>query len=249
MTMRNILLLIPFISLSIFAQKGFKTDQKRYPRVRAAYSEKTEAVAEILKATSIKQDSLMIYMRIFKHEKELELWGKNIKDKKYKMLKVYDVCRTCGKLGPKRRQGDMQIPEGFYHIDAFNPASNFHLSMRVNYPNKSDRILGVKGSLGGNICIHGSCVTIGCVPITDNKIKELYLFCIEAKNNGQCNIPVTFFPARLTDNNLNKLKIKYGSNKEVVALWADLKKAYKFFNESKTLPSISFLENGRHQVK
>jgi len=42
-----------------------------------------------------------------------------------------------GKLGPKRQQGDMQIPEGFYHISGFNPASNFYLSLRINYPNPS----------------------------------------------------------------------------------------------------------------
>ena len=63
------------------------------------------------------------------------------------------------------------------------------LSMRINYPNTSDKILSNKTKPGGNICIHGNCVTIGCMPITDDLIKELYIFCIEAKNNGQGDIP------------------------------------------------------------
>ena len=232
-----------------FTTSDFKKDQKRYPRVRKAYAEKEESVKQLLEATSINIEGLRIYIRIFKHSKELELWGKNKNDKTFKILKTYDVCRTCGKLGPKRQQGDMQIPEGFYHVDAFNPASNFYLSMRVNYPNKSDKILGVKGNLGGNICIHGACVTIGCVPITDDKIKELYLFCIEAKNSGQSKIPVTIFPARLSDKNFQTLKTKYGSDKGKVNLWSDLKVAYDLFKKTNQLPTIEFLANGRHSIQ
>ncbi|WP_075589741.1 L,D-transpeptidase family protein [Labilibacter marinus] len=246
--MKKVVVVLACLILMSFVSDGFKAEQKRYPRVRKAYEEKGASVNQILEATSIKVDELEIYIRVFKHSKELELWGKAKKDSTFKILKIYDICKTCGLLGPKRQQGDMQIPEGFYHIDAFNPASNFHLSMRVNYPNKSDRILGVKGKLGGNICIHGACVTIGCMPITDAQIQELYLFCIEAKNNGQVKIPVSIFPARLGDNNMNVLKDKYASDKSKLDLWEDLKQAYDKFNESKKLPSIQFLVNGRHMV-
>ena len=60
---------------------------------------------------------------------------KNNAYKGFKLLKIYDICRVCRNLGPKRRAGDCQIPEGFYYVDAFNPASNYCLSMRINYPN------------------------------------------------------------------------------------------------------------------
>lgn len=103
----------------------------------------------------------------------------------FRLIKDYQICSLSGELGPKRQQGDLQVPEGFYWIDRFNPASNFYLSLGINYPNQFDRILGKSGELGGDIFIHGGCVTIGCIPITDDKIKELYLIAVEAKSNGQ----------------------------------------------------------------
>ncbi|WP_075603230.1 L,D-transpeptidase family protein [Saccharicrinis aurantiacus] len=243
-----VLILTALLFLSLMPGK-FKENQKRYSRVRTAYAEKEAGVIKLLTEKSVEIEKLEIYLRAFKYEKEIELWARNKGEKKFKLIKIYDVCRTSGRLGPKRKEGDFQIPEGFYHIDAFNPASSYYLSMRINYPNKSDRILGYKQKLGGNICIHGNCVTIGCLPITDNEIKELYLFCIEAKDCGQSNIPVTVYPARLTNNNYKNLVEKYNSEKDKVNLWTDLKAAYDKFSESKSLPTVTFLQSGRHEIK
>ncbi len=234
--------------LCSFTMDNFKSDQNRYPRVRKAYEEKGESFRNSLQEKSIKTENLRIYLRAFKYEKKLELWAKNKDEKKFKLLKTYNICNTSGKLGPKRQQGDRQIPEGFYHIDRFNPSSNFYLSLGLNYPNKSDRILGNKGKLGGDIFIHGACVTIGCIPITNEWIKELYIFCVEAKNSGQNNIPVTIFPAKLSDNNFQKLKEKYKDESDKIELWSELKTAYHYFNGNRQLPDINFLNNGRHRI-
>jgi murein L,D-transpeptidase YafK len=232
-----------------FSASSFKDEQKKFSRVRQAYKDKESVVLGMLAQNSIDKDKLRIYLRAFKQEKEIELWAKNSSGQTYQLIKRYDVCRTSGSLGPKRKQGDLQIPEGFYHINRFNPYSNFYLSLGLNYPNRSDKILGVKGDLGGDIFIHGSCVTIGCLPITDDEIKELYLFCIEARNSGQDRIPVTVFPAELTDSKFSELKKKYRSDSDKVGLWSDLKKGFDIFNETKRLPFISFLSTGRHTVK
>ncbi|TKG97339.1 hypothetical protein EYV94_02595 [Puteibacter caeruleilacunae] len=248
MIYRGILSII-VILLCSFAADLFKDQQLRYSRVRQAYKDKGDNMLLLLKKKEIKKDQLQLYIRAFKKEKEIELWGRNNIDKKFQLIKTYDVCRTCGTLGPKREQGDLQIPEGFYHINRFNPYSNYYLSLGINYPNKSDRILGVKGNLGGDIFIHGACVTIGCLPITDNQIKELYIFCIEAKNSGQKTIPVSIFPSRLTEKELARLKSRYANNIDKIGLWTDLKKGYDLFNTSRQLPSIGFLSSGRHIVK
>ncbi|MEN8203953.1 MAG: L,D-transpeptidase family protein [Bacteroidota bacterium] len=232
-----------------FSPGNFKTEQKKYPRVRTAYAEKEAGMLELLQENSIQLDGLEIYLSAFKYEEELELWAKNKSEDSFRLLKTFKICRTSGTLGPKRKEGDLQIPEGFYHIDAFNPASSFYLSLRINYPNKSDRILGNKQKLGGDIYIHGDCVSIGCVPITDEQIKALYIFCVEAKDNGQAKIPVTVYPARLSDKTFETLKAKYLAESDKVNLWADLKLAYDKFTQSKQLPSITFLEDGRHDVK
>jgi len=85
----------------------------------------------------------------------------------YTLVKNYPICATSGLLSPKRRFGDEQVPEGF------NPQSNFQLSLHVSYPNAADRISGSKQNLG-DIFLDGNCVTIGCIPITDDEIKEVY---------------------------------------------------------------------------
>jgi murein L,D-transpeptidase YafK len=236
------------ILLCSFSTNSFKKNQLRYKRVREAYRLKEANLNSMLLQNGISRDKLMIYLRAFKKEKQIELWGKNREDNSYKLIKTYKICRLSGVTGPKRRQGDLQIPEGFYHISAFNPASSYHLSMAINYPNRSDRILGVKNNLGNNICIHGDCVTIGCLPITDDKIEELYIFCIEAKNNGQSRIPVTIFPCKLTDPEYNRISEKYKNSSDKVGLWTDLKKGYDIFNSTKKLPNIGFLKSGRHRV-
>ena len=237
------------LTTSFSQAKSFKADQKRYKRVRQAYSYKATTVEKLLTENKIDIDKSNIYLRAFKKEKVIELWGKNKSDEEYKLIKKYDICASSGEIGPKRKQGDYQVPEGFYFIDRFNPYSNFYLSLGLNYPNKSDRILGLKGKLGGDIFIHGNCVTIGCLPITDDKIKELYLICVEAKNNGQNKIPVTIFPTELTDSVFAELKAKYSSDTDKIGLWTDLKKGYNIFNETKKLPTIKFLSSGRHEVK
>lgn len=229
-------------------QGSFKDQQKRYPRVRTAYSEKLNLIDRELSEKGLSTDKIEVYLRVFKFEKELELWGRNKGDNEFKKIKTFDVCNTSGHLGPKRKQGDFQIPEGFYHIDRFNPSSNFYLSMGINYPNRSDRILGVKYNLGGDIFIHGACVTIGCVPITDNLIKELYVYCVEAKNNGQQKIPVTIFPAKMTNKKYDLMKEEFAGKSDHLALWKSLKKGFDYFNANHKLPSIQFLDNGQYKV-
>ncbi len=56
------------------------------------------------------------------------------------LFKTYKVCALAGTLGPKRMEGDYQVPEGFYYINEFNPQSNYYLSLGINYPNESDKV-------------------------------------------------------------------------------------------------------------
>lgn len=243
------LLLISILFLSASFPESFKERQLRYPRVREAYEKKGHVINDLLQKNHIDTSNLRIYLRAFKLEKKLELWAKNGNDSVFRLLKEYDICRTSGVPGPKRKRGDLQIPEGFYHINIFNPASRFHLSLGINYPNRSDRILGEAGNLGGDIFIHGACATIGCLPVTDDKIREIYILCIEAKNAGQDKIPVTIYPAKLNDANFIKLISDHPPGEETLGLWTDLKKAFGIFNQTKRLPEVTFLGDGRHRMR
>jgi len=226
---------------------NFKSDQKKFPRVKEAYTEKEKSITAQLAAKGIKtSEALQLYIRAFKEESMIELWARNSSSKTFQLVDSFEVCAMSGTIGPKRKQGDRQVPEGFYHIDRFNPSSNFHLSLGINYPNASDKRNSKADNLGGDIFIHGSCVSIGCMAITDEQIKELYIYCVEAYSGGQTKIPVTIFPARLTTSNYNRLVKRMPEQKE---LWTELQTAYTIFNASKKLPDISFLENGRHLVQ
>ena len=150
-----------------------------FTRVREAYADKEKTVIKNLGGHGISHDSLRIYLRVFKTEKVMELWAKNISDSVFVPVKEFSICEISGSVGPKRRSRDLQVPEGFYHISDLNPYSKYYLSMQINYPNASDSIRGVRGHLGNLIFIHGQCVSSGCIAITNEQIKELFVYCMK----------------------------------------------------------------------
>lgn len=241
--MKTITLIFPLLLFSpILPTDTFKSEQMKQSRVKEAYTEKWPELKKELKEKKLDTAGFSIFIRAFKQEEKLELWIKPKTGNTYTLFKTYSICASSGDLGPKRRQGDGQVPEGFYDISAFNPWSNFHLSLKVNYPNASDRILG-KGNLGGDIMIHGSCVTIGCIPLRDEKIKEVYVLAVEAKNNGH-SIPVHIFPCRMNDENFSALKKKHEKNTTLLRFWENIKTGYDAFEKNKTIPHISVDKNG-----
>lgn len=111
-----------------------------------------------------------------KTDQILELWGK--KESKWALIKMYPFTAFSGKLGPKLKEGEKQIPEGIYKIEYLNPNSLFYLSMKVSYPNDFDKAMAAKEGrtdLGTNIFIHGKDMTVGCIPIGDEAIEEVFL--------------------------------------------------------------------------
>jgi len=193
-------------------------------------------------------DKLGNLLRIYKDDGILELWGKEKAETEFRLIKSYSICSSSGHEGPKRREGDLQVPEGFYRVNHFNPLSNFHLSLGINYPNASDRILSDRNHPGGSIYIHGSCVTIGCVPITDEGIRELYLAAVEANNNGQQSIHVAIFPCRLDDASYRSLVSTHAGNQDYCNLWSDMKKEYDFFKQHHRRLSVTVMNNGRYNI-
>jgi murein L,D-transpeptidase YafK len=235
----RILLLIYLITIScncVFSQQSFLSRQQQYGRVKTAFAEKGDMITGNLLHHNLSSDSVQVLFVAYKAEKQLDVYAKNKKDAIYRQIANYAICASSGKLGPKRKEGDGQVPEGFYHIDRFNPSSNFYLSLGINYPNQSDIKKSKATRLGGDIFIHGSCVTIGCLPMTNDKIKEIYLYALYARNNSQKNIPVYIFPFRMTDANFELFKKQYADNQELVDFWRNLKIGYdKFMADTKEL--------------
>lgn len=170
-----------------------------------------------------------IYLRIFKEEQELEVWVKG--HETFRLFKTYTICTYgYGALGPKTRQGDGQAPEGFYYVapHRLNPVSNFHLSFDLGYPNKFDRS---HNRTGTNLMVHGSCVSIGCYAMTDERIEEIYALADAALRNGQPYFRVHVFPFRMTTQNIETHR-----ESEWFSFWENLKEGYGFFERNGNTP-------------
>ncbi|WP_200875626.1 murein L,D-transpeptidase family protein [Hymenobacter sp. IS2118] len=206
-------------------ESAFWQQQLRFPRVRVAYAAAGPGVANLLRTHYLDARRLEIMMRAIKTNRELEVWARNQNGGPFELLQTYPLAATSGKLGPKRRAGDYQVPEGFYEIDRFNPKSDYHLSLGLNYPNAADRALG-EPHPGGDIFIHGGEVTIGCLPITDAGIEEVYLLAVAAQAAGQAAIPVHIFPFPLTEPELAKRPASPHA-----AFWRGLMPGYAYFEQ------------------
>lgn len=140
-----------------------------------------------------------IALLAFKSERKVELWAKN-PSQKWTHIHNYPLTGFSGRLGPKLRENDKQIPEGVYKLVNFNPFSSMHLSMMINYPNNFDKEKGYldgRKKLGNNIFIHGKDLSVGCLAIGDLAIDQLFIL---ARRVGLSNIKVIIAPNDLRNN-------------------------------------------------
>jgi murein L,D-transpeptidase YafK len=210
---------------------------------------KEDTLKKEFEARGLKWPARYVYIRSFKYDEQLEIWVKNAPREKYKLFKTYKVCMQSGTLGPKRFQGDYQVPEGFYYIDEFNPHSNYHLSLGLNYPNISDRILSDSLHPGNGIYIHGSCVSVGCIPVTDEEIEEIYTIASYAKAEGEDFIPVHVYPVRFNNKrSMDYFKNFAKNNPSLQKFAAELKEAYEKFEDTHELPVILVDPKGNYVV-
>lgn len=235
-------------SYSYGQSDSFVKQQLTFPHVKIAHDSCAVDLETKLGLCGMNLSNTEIYIRAFKMEEEIEVWGRKKGDVIYKPILHYKFCSTVGRLGPKRKQGDRQIPEGFYNISFFNPKSNYFLSMKVDYPNRSDSIKSTNKYLGGDIFLHGACETIGCIPITDEKIMELYILAVYARNAGQERIPIHIFPARLNYANFQHIVHTYKDN-DLTFFWTNLRQCYDFFERNGYPPAIEVNNLGNYEFK
>jgi murein L,D-transpeptidase YafK len=188
------------------------------------------------KGTNAHQPMLI---RAYKKEAELEIW-KMRSDGRYVHLKTYPMCRWSGQLGPKVREGDRQVPEGFYTITPgqMNPNSAYYLSFNVGYPNAYDK---AHGYTGGSIMVHGACSSAGCFSMTDDQIAEIYAIARESFGGGQRAIQMQSLPFHMTPENI--AKHRFDPN---MKFWKELKEGVDQFDVSQQETKVAFC--GRRYV-
>ncbi|MDB5208798.1 MAG: hypothetical protein JWR72_3873 [Flavisolibacter sp.] len=229
-------------------QVSFVDFQRSMARPAVAMQNKLDTLQKQFAAKGLQWPAKNIYIRSFKYDSQLEIWVSNSRKEPYRLFKTYRVCALAGSLGPKRMQGDYQVPEGFYYINEFNPNSNYHLSLGINYPNISDRILADPIKPGGDIYIHGSCVTVGCIPVTDEQIDEIYILAAHAKSAGQDYIPVHIFPIKYNSKkSVDYLATLTKTDEKLKTFASRLEAVYDHFEVTRQLPVIMTDSRGDYQ--
>ena len=204
------------------------------PTTGRAHAPLSEKMLSVIAEKRMDKES-PILARIFKEEAEFEIWKMN-RDGQYELLKTYPVCRWSGDLGPKKREGDRQAPEGFYTITPgqMNPASNYYLAFNTGFPNAYDRAWGYTGS---ELMVHGDCSSRGCYAMTDEQIQEIYALARESFFGGQQAFQLQAYPFRMTA--LNMAKHRDNPN---FAFWKMLKDGYDNFEATKQEPKVAVCE-------
>jgi len=177
-----------------------------------------------------------VLLRIFKQESVLELWKQ--RGDSYVLVATFDICKFSGELGPKKREGDRQAPEGFYEVlpHQMNPGSREWLSFDTGYPNQFDRYHHRYGSA---LMVHGGCSSIGCYAIKDGPMQDLYAVMRDAFAAGQRSMQLQIYPKRMT--------FAADLSGEHADFWQQLKAGYDLFERTRQPLNVSVVD-GRYLV-
>ena len=220
------LLITVFWGMCAFRPLGnsFEQMQKTYPRVSDAYDRKEEYFLMKCRTKEIPEETFgNMFIRVFKQEQTMEVWVQK-PNGKYVLFTEFKVYAMSGSLGPKRQQGDAQVPEGYYFINDFNPVSNYHLSLGISYPNESDIKLSNAPKKGGDI----------------------YICAVKAHSNGQQKIPVQIFPFKPTVINV-EYYTRIPQYSKYSKLWRNLAQGYQMFERTNRLPDVYVGSDGYYR--
>ncbi|MGU3664999.1 L,D-transpeptidase family protein [Methylobacterium sp. A49B] len=172
-----------------------------------------------------------VLFRAYKKESEIEVWKKGPSG--YVFIKTFPICRWSGQLGPKRKSGDRQTPEGFYTVPRrqMNPNSHYYLSFDVGYPNAYDR---AHGGTGSAVMVHGICSSMGCFAMTNGTVGEIYAIARDALNGGQAAFQFQSYPFRMTAENMARHRADPN-----IAFWRELKAGSDRFEASREELQVS----------
>lgn len=182
-----------------------------------------------------------VFIRIFKEEKELEVWLQRDGESHFELFKVFRLRDVSGVLGPKLREGDRQSPEGFYFVSSsrMRPATRHHLGMDLGYPNEFDSRLERSG---GEIMIHGGISSNGSFVLAPEYMNEVFTLAESCLREGHRYFRVHVFPFRMTDKRMEK---EWAQQPKWIDFWANLKEGYDFFENAQFPPSVE-VEEGEY---
>jgi murein L,D-transpeptidase YafK len=183
--------IIPFGDVVTQTPTGRATVDSRLTQ----YSETSRSrLVPLFKRAKVDYPPQQVVLLGLKEEKRLEIYARNSDSENWKFVTQKPILAASGKMGPKLREGDLQVPEGFYQVESLNPNSAFHLSLRVSYPSAEDKEIAAKEkrtNLGGDIMIHGGAGSVGCIAMGDEVAEDLFVLAAESERE---NIKIVICP-------------------------------------------------------
>ena len=235
-----------FLLTSLNNYAAFLDDQLKYKHVKQAYDEKLIEIKTTLSTFQYEVTDFELMIKAYKYEEIMTVYVRKKSTNEWFLYERFPFCNTSGTLGPKIREWDGQIPEGYYFVNDFNPYSSFLLSLGVSYPNAADKLKRPDPKKGDGIYIHGGCATIGCIPIQDDPIMELYILAVLAKNNGQGQIPVHIFPFEYSE---VKMDIASRQFPEHVDFWKNIFSIEMNFDSTHVQSAVGIDKVGNYYLK
>lgn len=212
-----------------------------------------------------------ILFRFFKHEKEFEVWAGNNRNDSLKRILLLPVCAVDDEPGTKLEEGDGKTPEGFYNsplyygstadfmwiklnnseIDTYgNVGYGSSFKMCLDYPNDLDRhktnTVTKHNRPGSAICIHGNCVSIGCISFKNKNYLPVFLSALGHNANKYGPIKIHIFPFRFDNFSEEEQlvfakRVKRMKSKQVLEDWKNLREAYNLLNNNKKAIKVTTL--------
>ncbi len=207
-------------------------------RDKGARERRTEVVKQLFSDAGVAFPATEMLFRVFKKEGKLEVWANDEKGAPLKPIATYGICRISGDIGPKRHEGDRQVPEGFYTIPHIETATSYHLAMAVSYPNPYDEAES-RYDPGGQILVHGSCVSIGCISMSDERIEELWTMAAPLYK-AHHQIALHIFPTRAM-----KELLADPDQADHASFWRMIEPTWEKFESDHLLPTVTF--NVKHE--
>jgi murein L,D-transpeptidase YafK len=240
--------------LLLFVAFGIAAEEPE--RVAAARVTHEATLIEKVEALGLAWPPRELHVRMFKDERAVEVWVGDGRAP-LELLDTFSECGASGAIGPKVAQGDLQVPEGFYVVTGLNPWSPGLLSLQLDYPNQADHARRAVRALddatvanvplGGDIAVHGTCISTGCLAIDDAPIEQLYLLAMEPRRRGRA-IRVHVFPTRLEPAKVDAL-VEQSDDVTVVKLWTSMIPAYRAFERTRKTPLTWARGDGTYGVQ
>ena len=212
------------------------------PRVAEARARGETTLRATFAAAGLAYPPAELHLRAYKLERCLEVWARAAGDPAppFVLVAAFPILGLSGTPGPKRREGDLQVPEGLYRVDRFNPRSRFFLSLGLDYPNASDRRLAPDPDRPGtDIFLHGGERSRGCLALGDDAMALVYLAALDTVGACGREITVHLFPCQMdTSAWIDTLAPWHAENPSLCSFWQTLAEGCRRFELSRQLPHV-----------